>query len=66
AMLEILRMDIDLDELIARRATTREITQLAYTKGYRPLAEDGISKIKAGVTSVEEVSRVVDLTSRVH
>jgi type II secretory ATPase GspE/PulE/Tfp pilus assembly ATPase PilB-like protein len=65
AILEILRMDPDLDELIARRATVREITQLAYTKGYRPLAEDGIAKVKAGLTSVEEVSRVVDLTLRV-
>jgi type IV pilus assembly protein PilB len=65
ALLEILRMDPDLDELIARRATIREITQLALTKGYRPLAEDGISKIKAGITSVAEVSRVVDMTLRV-
>jgi type IV pilus assembly protein PilB len=65
AILEVLRMDPDLDELIARRATGREITQMAYAKGYVPLAEDGIKKIRAGTTSVEEISRVVDLTSRV-
>jgi type IV pilus assembly protein PilB len=65
AILEVLRMDPDLDELIARRATGREITQHAYAKGYIPLAEDGIKKIRAGTTSVEEISRVVDLTSRV-
>ncbi len=65
AIIEVLRMDPDLDELIATRATTREVTKMAYEKGFRPLAEDGIRKIKKGLTSVEEVSRVVDLTSRI-
>jgi type II secretory ATPase GspE/PulE/Tfp pilus assembly ATPase PilB-like protein len=62
AILEILRLDPELDELIARRATTREIIKLANEKGFKPLSDDGINRIKAGVTSVEEVSRVVDLT----
>jgi type II secretory ATPase GspE/PulE/Tfp pilus assembly ATPase PilB-like protein len=66
AVLEILRMDADIDELIARRATTREITKKAHEKGYRPLAEDAISRVKAGITSIEEISRVVDLTSYLH
>ena len=66
AILEVLRMDSDLDELIARRASRREISQLAYAKGYTPLAVSGIEKIKAGITSVEEISRVVDLTARVY
>lgn len=66
AILEVLRLDADLDELIARRATTREITRLAHEKGFKPLAEDAIKRIKSGVTSIEEVSRVVDLTSYLH
>lgn len=66
AILEILRMDADIDELIARRATTREITKKAHEKGFKPLAEDAISRVKAGITSIEEISRVVDLTSYLH
>lgn len=66
AVLEVLRMDADIDELIARRATTREITNKAHEKGFKPLAEDAINRIKAGITSIEEVSRVVDLTPYLH
>ncbi len=64
AILEVLHMDADLDELIARRATNREISKLALAKGFVTLAENGLEKIRLGLTSVEEVSRVVDLTGR--
>jgi type II secretory ATPase GspE/PulE/Tfp pilus assembly ATPase PilB-like protein len=43
--MEILRMDADLDELIARRATTRDIKQAAISKGFRQLAEDGLRRV---------------------
>ena len=33
--------------------------------GYRPLAEDGVARVKDGVTTLAEVARVVDLTGRV-
>jgi len=35
AIMEVLRLDGDLDELIARRATAREITKAALAKGFR-------------------------------
>jgi type II secretory ATPase GspE/PulE/Tfp pilus assembly ATPase PilB-like protein len=66
ALLEVLRMDDDLDELIARRATMREVAAMAFEKGFKPLAVDGVARIRAGITSVEEVSRVIDLTSNIH
>jgi general secretion pathway protein E/type IV pilus assembly protein PilB len=65
ALLEVLRMDGDLDELVARRATMREIAAMAHEKGFKPLAADGIARIRAGITSVEEVSRVIDLTGNI-
>jgi type II secretory ATPase GspE/PulE/Tfp pilus assembly ATPase PilB-like protein len=64
ALMEILRMDSDLDELIARRATHREIRNAATDKGFSSLAEDGLRRVTEGVTSLEEVARVVDLTER--
>jgi len=62
AIMEILRMDIELDELIAQRATPREIRKTAMDKGFRSLAEDGLRRVLDGSTSLAEVARVVDLT----
>ncbi|MGV7234686.1 MAG: GspE/PulE family protein [Nitrosomonadaceae bacterium] len=64
AIMELLKMDQDIDELIARRATGREIKTVALEKGFRPLMEDAIQRVLDGVTSLSEVSRVVDLTQR--
>ena len=64
AIMEILLMDGDLDELVARRATTRELRTLALSKGFRPLADEGISRVLDGSTTIGEVSRAVDLTGR--
>ena len=65
SLLELLRFDEDIDELISRRATTREISTAARAKGFRLLADDGIRRVSEGLTSLDEVSRVVDLTDRV-
>ena len=64
AILEILKIDGAIDELIARRATTREIVTAARAKGFKNLAEDGVRLVRAGVTSLDELLRVVDLTDR--
>ena len=64
AIMEVLRMDGDIDELIARRATAREIRNAANAKGFRSLADDAARRILEGVTSIEEVGRVIDLTER--
>ncbi|MFB0936437.1 MAG: GspE/PulE family protein [Propionivibrio sp.] len=64
AIMEILRMNADLDELVAKRATAREIRQLAARIGFVPLADDGLRRVLDGSTSLEELARVVDLTDR--
>ncbi len=48
-------MDADLDELIARRATAREIRNAALAKGFRTLAEDGVRRVLDGSTSLDEL-----------
>ncbi len=65
AIMELFKMDQDIDELIARRATGREIREAARKTGYRTLAEDAIARVLAGQTDIEEISRIVDLTDRV-
>jgi type II secretory ATPase GspE/PulE/Tfp pilus assembly ATPase PilB-like protein len=64
AILEILPINASIDELIARRATAREILAAAREKSFRTLAEDGTRLVRAGVTSLDELMRVVDLTDR--
>jgi len=64
ALMELLKLDFDLDDLISHRASAREIREAALSKGFRPLAMDGIRRILQGITSLAEVSRVVDLTDR--
>ena len=64
AIMEMLVMDSDLDELVARRATAKELRTAALTKGFRSLAEEGLQRVVDGTTSLAEVSRSVDLTGR--
>ena len=57
-------MDGDLDELVARRATAKELRTAALTKGFRSLAEEGLQRVMDGTTSLAEMARAVDLTGR--
>ena len=64
AIMELLVMDGDLDELVARRATAKELRTAALAKGFRALAEEGLRRVIDGTTSIAEVGRAVDLTGR--
>jgi type II secretory ATPase GspE/PulE/Tfp pilus assembly ATPase PilB-like protein len=64
SIVELLKIDPAIDELVARRATAREIVTAARAAGFRTLADDGVRLVRAGVTSLDEVMRVVDLTDR--
>ena len=64
SILELLKIDPAIDELVARRATAREIVTAARAAGFRTLADDGVRLVRGGVTSLDEVMRVVDLTDR--
>ncbi|MGB7815411.1 MAG: ATPase, T2SS/T4P/T4SS family [Methylotenera sp.] len=65
AIMELLRIDSDMDSLIARRAHFDELRKMALEKGFSTLADDGVRRILEGYTSVEEVMRVIDLTARI-
>ncbi|MGH8750119.1 MAG: GspE/PulE family protein [Burkholderiales bacterium] len=63
-VVEVLQMDSDLDEMVVRRATLRELRTAAQKKGFRTLAEDAIRLVLEGLTSIPEVTRAVNLTDR--
>ncbi len=64
AILELLRIDSEMDSLIARRAHLDELRKMALDKGFTTLADDGVRRILEGYTSIDEVMRVIDLTAR--
>jgi len=64
ALMEVFRIDESLQDIIAHRATTYDIRQQSKKMGFRTLAQDGIRRVLESITSLEEVSRVIDLTSR--
>ncbi|PIR70202.1 MAG: general secretion pathway protein GspE [Candidatus Niyogibacteria bacterium CG10_big_fil_rev_8_21_14_0_10_42_19] len=56
-LFEILNIDEDIRALILNKASASEIEKLAIEKGLKTIREDGIQKIRAGITSPEEVIR---------
>ncbi|MDO8047920.1 MULTISPECIES: GspE/PulE family protein [unclassified Janthinobacterium] len=64
AIMEILKMTAELDELTARRASLRELKAAARAAGFKGIVDDGMRRVLEGVTTLEEVGRVVDLTER--
>jgi type II secretory ATPase GspE/PulE/Tfp pilus assembly ATPase PilB-like protein len=51
-------MTEDLATLAAAKAAREESERAALTTGMRTLWDDGITKVSAGLTSVEELARV--------
>ncbi len=58
---EIITVNDEMREMIARKAPLDEIKRQARTAGLRSLEEDGLRKIAAGVTTPEEVLRVTQV-----
>lgn len=64
AIIELLKMTPALDELVVRRVSSRELKTAAAAGGFHSLIDDGVRRVLEGVTTLEEVGRVVDLTER--
>jgi type IV pilus assembly protein PilB len=58
---QLLAMDEDLSSLAARKASHEELERAAMNGGMTTLWADGIEKVVAGLTSLEELARVTTL-----
>jgi len=58
---EVLPVSGPVRELIMKRATNKEMKDKAVELGMRTLREDGIEKIKKGITTIDEVLRVTQV-----
>jgi type IV pilus assembly protein PilB len=56
---EVMNMSEEIERLVVERAPSEEIRRSARRDGMITLREDGLEKVRLGITSVEEVLRVV-------
>jgi len=59
AIFEIVIFDDEMREAILQKAPMKEIYRVAQARGFRPLAQDGLIKVKQGLTTLEEVYSVL-------
>lgn len=64
AVVEILRMDKGLEDLIATHATRKVMMEYALTNGFITMQQDGINKVLAGEIALSELINTIDLTDR--
>jgi type IV pilus assembly protein PilB len=55
---QLLAMSEQLELLAVRKASREEIERVAIDEGMRTLWDDGLAKVAAGLTSIEELARV--------
>ena len=58
---EVLVLDDEIRELIVNNASAMEIKKVAMNEGYKPLVVDGIKKILAGTTNLQELNNKLAL-----
>ncbi len=58
-IVEVLPITDTIRDLIIKKANTREIANLAMQEGMRTMIEDGFVKAVQGLTSIEEILRVI-------
>jgi type IV pilus assembly protein PilB len=58
-LFEVMKVTPEMHHLIVERASVEKLTELAVEQGMRRLREDGMDKVRAGITSMAEVARVV-------
>ena len=59
AVFEFIYIGKEMQDLIMKNPPAGEIWKLARNNGAKPLFDDGVEKVKNGVTSLEELLRVV-------
>jgi type IV pilus assembly protein PilB len=58
---EVMTMSEDLRALTLQRASADQLAAVAVREGMRKLRDDGLDKVKAGLTSMAEIARVTGM-----
>ncbi len=65
AVVEVILMDKEIEETVRKTSSERDLWHAARHQKIRRMAQDGAVKVLQGVTSLEELGRVVDLRDEV-
>ncbi len=65
AVVEAILMDQEIEQCVRKSSSERDIWKASRHQQVRRMAQDGAVKVLQGVTTLEELSRVVDLTDEV-
>ena len=60
ALFEFIEITPEMQDLIVKSPSTHEIEKLARKQGGKPMFDDGIAKVRSGLTTIAEVMRVVE------
>jgi len=58
---EVLTIDDEISEMINENKSKQEILMLAKEKGHKTLLDDAINKVKMGITTIDELLRIVKI-----
>ena len=59
ALHEVMNVSEEIERLVAEKASSEDMAKISRSQGMKTLREDGMAKVRRGVTSIEEVLRVV-------
>jgi type II secretory ATPase GspE/PulE/Tfp pilus assembly ATPase PilB-like protein len=61
AVFEVIPLDDDLRQMIVSRVPHHELKRASIAKGMTTMFQDGMQKASRGITTIDEVLRVVEL-----
>ncbi len=61
SVVEVIRMDQDMEKAVRTSSSERDLWRAARHQNIRRMAEDGVVKVLQGVTSLDELGRMVNL-----
>jgi type IV pilus assembly protein PilB len=59
ALHEIMMVTEEIERMVVERRTSEEIKKVAVMEGMKPLRLDGLAKVRLGITTLDEIMRVV-------
>ena len=59
AIHEVMTVSEEIERMVAEKASSESIGRVAIEQGMITLREDGMQKVRAGSTSIEEILRVI-------
>jgi type IV pilus assembly protein PilB len=59
AIHEVMTVSEEIERLVVEKSSSEEIARVARDQGMLTLREDGLEKVRSGITSIEEILRVV-------